>query len=124
MKLLFALFRTILVAPHLALAQVISNSAVAPGTEVAVEHSYLQSNAPPNGCGCFSLSGGGLSVSTPIRTGRFASAFDADFAHGTTPRGYDLTLSAFTAGVRYRPMPFGTLERLQWGTGRRGPCQR
>jgi outer membrane immunogenic protein len=105
MKLLFALFLAILSASQLAFGQAISNAAASTGTEVAVQYSYVRSNAPPGGCGCFSLNGGAVSVAQPIRTGRFAFAVDADVAHGTAPRGFDLTLSAFTGGVRYRPMP-------------------
>ena len=80
-------------------------------TEVAAEYSYLRSNAPPGGCGCFSLNGGSISIAQPVRSGHFAFVVDATIDHGSqiasgsTAGGYDLTLAAFTGGVRYRPKP-------------------
>jgi len=80
-------------------------------TEVAVEYSYLRANAPPAQCDCFSLNGGSISLAQPIRSGRFAFVFDTTISHGSEigTGGYDLTLAAFTGGVRYRPLP-----RARW----------
>jgi outer membrane immunogenic protein len=83
--------------------------------EVGFEYTYAHANAPPGGCGCFSLNGGSISFAQPVYSGHYAGVFDADFLHASTanPSGYDVSLSAFTAGVRYRPIlhnawsPFG-----------------
>jgi peptidoglycan-associated lipoprotein len=58
-------------------------------------------------CDCFSLNAGGGSLAQPLGSGRFALVFDATISHGSgiSTAGYDLTLSAFTGGVRYRPLP-------------------
>ncbi len=83
--------------------------------EVGFEYTYAHSNAPPGGCGCFSLNGASISAAQPLYSGHYAGVFDASFIHASTnsPTGYDVSLSTFTAGVRYRPIlhkpwsPFG-----------------
>ena len=74
--------------------------------EVAVEYTYVHSNAPPGGCGCFSMNGGSIQVAQPFRSGRFSFAFDATFggSSSVSSNGYDVTLSTFTGGVRYKPL--------------------
>lgn len=76
-------------------------------TEVAAGYTYIRANAPPGQCGCFSMDGGSISVAQPIRSEMFAAVFDATIeqASGVSRYGYDLTLSLFTVGVRYRPLP-------------------
>lgn len=76
-------------------------------TEIAGEYTYVRSNAPPGGCGCFSLNGGSVSLARPLDTGNWSLIFDATVVHagGISSGGYDLTLSVFTAGFRLRPMP-------------------
>ena len=85
---------------------------------LAVNYSYLRSNAPPNGCACFNLNGGSVTFAWPIATSRLALIGDVMTAHssGIAPYSYDLTLSSYTAGVRYLPrvdhwpiQPFGQL---------------
>jgi len=111
MKKSIALLLFVAFTPILSFAQ--ARSVVDPQhqTEVAVEYSYLRTNAPPAQCGCFSLNGGSISVAQPFRSGRFAFVFDATVSHGSEigTGGYDLTLSTFTGGVRYRPRP-----RARW----------
>jgi len=84
--------------------------------ELALGYSYLHSNAPPGGCGCFNLSGGNAAFAWPLKSGMFALAGDVTVAHAGTisNSGDSLTLSTFTAGVRYLPrlkrsslQPFG-----------------
>ena len=72
--------------------------------ELALDYSYLHSNAPPGCCGCFNLSGG-ASFAWPVKPGGFALAGDATIVHAgaITSTGYSLTLSAFTVGARYQP---------------------
>jgi peptidoglycan-associated lipoprotein len=85
-------------------------------SELALSYSYMRSNAPPGGCGCFNLNGGSATFAWPIKPGRFALAGDVTVDHsGTVSNSGDtLTLSAFTAGARFLPrighsplQPFG-----------------
>jgi peptidoglycan-associated lipoprotein len=73
--------------------------------EVALGYTYLHSNAPPGGCGCFSLNGGGAEFSWTLKDPRFALAADGFGAHqgNAANTGDALTLSAYTAGARYLP---------------------
>ena len=77
--------------------------------DVAFEYTYVHSNAPPGGCGCFSMNGGSVSIAQPFRSGRIAFAFDATFGQstGVSSRNELLTLSTFTGGVRYKPFLHG-----------------
>jgi peptidoglycan-associated lipoprotein len=73
--------------------------------ELAINYTYLRSNAPPGGCACFSLNGGSFDLAWPIRHSRYAVVGDitATHASGITSTGYDLTLSSYTFGGRYSP---------------------
>jgi outer membrane immunogenic protein len=106
MNPLIAITLLLSLAPTVAIAQS-QNHTYRPETrpEVAVEYSYEHANAPPADCGCFSLNGGSISVAKPFGSGHFAFAFDATVANGTSAPQYGVTLSTFTAGARYRPMP-------------------
>jgi peptidoglycan-associated lipoprotein len=120
-NLAFALMLTIAaVSARSALAQKPEQSGTASGNQphadLALGYSYLHSNAPPGGCGCFNLNGGNATFAWPLRSGQFALAGDVTIAHAGTvsSTGDSLTLSAFTAGVRYLPLkvhsalqPFG-----------------
>ena len=74
-----------------------------PRAELAADYSYLRSNAPPGGCGCFNLNGGSVTFAWRLKPS-FALVGDFGIAHAgsITPAGYDLTLSTYTAGLRYR----------------------
>src|ERR1035441_10481891 len=76
-----------------------------PRIEVALDYSYLHSNAPPGGCGCFSMNGGNAAVAVPLKSSAFALAGDLTAAHGSkiSNAGFDLTLTAYTVGLRYKP---------------------
>jgi outer membrane immunogenic protein len=87
-----------------------------PRAELALNYSYLRSNAPPGGCGCFNLNGGSATFAWPVKPGSFALAGDVTVAHAgaISSTGDSLTLSTFTAGGRYLPklghsalQPFG-----------------
>jgi peptidoglycan-associated lipoprotein len=73
--------------------------------ELALDYSYLRSNAPPGGCGCFSLNGGGGAFAWQFNSLPVAVVADADVMHtgSIAGTGTSLTLSTFTAGGRYRP---------------------
>jgi peptidoglycan-associated lipoprotein len=84
--------------------------------ELAVGYTYVHSNAPPGGCSCFNLNGGSASFAWPIASSRFAAVGDvtAVYAGAVSANNFSLTLSAYTAGVRYLPrlnrwpvQPFG-----------------
>jgi outer membrane immunogenic protein len=84
--------------------------------ELALDYSYLRSNAPPSGCGCFNLNGGSATVAWPVKPGKFAIVADLTIANANNidSTAYNLTLGIFTAGVRYllpigrsRIQPFG-----------------
>jgi peptidoglycan-associated lipoprotein len=117
----FVLLLTIAaVSVELAVAQATAQAASASDkplrAELALNYSYLRSNAPPGGCGCFNLNGGSATFAWPVKPGSFALVGDVTVAHaGTVSSTSDtLTLSAFTAGARYLPrlghsplQPFG-----------------
>jgi hypothetical protein len=54
------------------------------------------------------MNGGSISLAQPLSSPQFAFVFDATLAHGSgiSAGGYNLTLSTFTAGLRYRPLPY------------------
>ena len=100
------LFLIALAAPALAQTQPAVN-APHNQTEVAGEYTYAHANAPPGDCGCFSANGGSVSVARPLDTGYWAFVFDTTVVHAgsISPANYDLTLTVFTAGFRFRPAP-------------------
>jgi outer membrane immunogenic protein len=72
-----------------------------PSQEVALDYTYIHTNAPPGGCGCFSMNGGGGSYAYHYRP-RFALVVDAQAAHAAKidATGLDLTLISVLAGPR------------------------
>jgi peptidoglycan-associated lipoprotein len=102
--------------PLVGSAQTTSSASAGPTPEVAFTYSYAHSNAPPGGCGCFSLNGGSASVAIPLRHSPWEIAGDVTVANGSSisSASNDLTLTVFTGGLRYRPnlhlgawQPFG-----------------
>ena len=86
--------------------------------EIALDYTYLRSNAPPASCTCFNLFGGSATFAWPLKLhkGQFALVGDvtAATANGISNGSYSLTLSTYTAGARYSPhvgqsplQPFG-----------------
>jgi outer membrane immunogenic protein len=85
-------------------------------SELAIDYSYTRSNEPPGGCTCFNLNGISATYAWPVKPGHFALAGDVTVVHAGSigASSQSLTLSAFTAGVRYlapvrgsRLQPFG-----------------
>ena len=72
---------------------------------LALQYTYLRSNAPVGQCTCFSPEGGGASIGVPLPGRHFALAGDltAGHASGISTGSYDLTLTVFTAGLRFTP---------------------
>ena len=74
----------------------------APVAELGVDYNYVRTNAPPDGCGCFSMHGG---------NGWFAYNFSRGFgvvaevssqrASDISGSGEDLTLTSYLFGPRY-----------------------
>jgi outer membrane immunogenic protein len=71
--------------------------------ELALGYNYLHSNAPAGDCGCFSLNGGNVSVAVPLNRAHLSIVGDIGVAHAgsISNTGLDLTLSTYTAGLRY-----------------------
>jgi len=89
-----------------------------PRADLALDYTYLRSNAPPGGCGCFNLNGGSATFGWQIGQSHFALVGDVSAAEAgkISSNGYGLTLIALTAGARYQlrlghsPLhPFGQL---------------
>jgi outer membrane immunogenic protein len=72
-----------------------------PSQEVALDYTYIHTNAPPGGCGCFSMHGGGGSYAYHYRPS-FALVVDAQAAHAAKidATGLDLTLVSVIVGPR------------------------
>ena len=104
-------------------AQAVAQAPVQPGAsakpyraEVALGYSYVHSNAPPGGCGCFSLNGGNATFAWPVKPGSFALVGDVTIVDSgaLSGSGANLILSTYTVGGRYLPklghsplQPFG-----------------
>jgi peptidoglycan-associated lipoprotein len=72
--------------------------------ELALDYTYLHSNAPPGGCGCFNMNGGSASFAWPVRSGRVAIVGDLTIDGSSEPissHNFNLTLGTFTVGPRY-----------------------
>lgn len=72
--------------------------------DVAVTYDWVHTNAQPGDCGCFSLSGAGLSGSWIVRP-RVAAVADVSSETSRTAgqASSSLTLTSYTVGVRYYP---------------------
>jgi len=105
MRTRVALLLTIAAVSTTAGAQTTAAHPADSGPELSLQYTYLRSNAPVGQCGCFSPQGGSASFAVPLRAGPFFLAGDVTVGHaGEISRtGYDLTMSIFTAGVRYQP---------------------
>ena len=76
-----------------------------PAPQLALQYTYLRSNAPVGQCTCFSPEGGSASISLPLPGRHFSLAGDVTAGHtsGISNGNYDLTLTVFTAGLRITP---------------------
>jgi outer membrane immunogenic protein len=71
--------------------------------EVAVGYNFVHTNAPPTGCGCFSLNGGTASVVRQFNPSvGLAGEFDGVTNSKVDVAGHSLTLLTVLAGPRYR----------------------
>jgi outer membrane immunogenic protein len=106
----------VFILPLVCAAQATAVQQDMPRAELALGYSYVHSNLPPGGCGCFGLNGGNATFAWPIKSSGFALAGDVTIAHAgsASSTGDGITLSTFTAGGRYVPhighsawQPFG-----------------
>jgi peptidoglycan-associated lipoprotein len=97
-------------------AQPSAVSNMPPRADLAIGYSYLHSNAPPGGCGCFNMNGGSAAFAWTLKPGSWALVGDVVSTHssGVSAAGYGLTLTAFTGGVRYLP-PVGHFSLHPFG---------
>jgi len=74
-----------------------------PHPELALDYTFLRSNAPPGACRCFNLSGGSVNAAFPLGASRWRLTADATFAHtgSVANSGKSLTLNSYTVGPRY-----------------------
>jgi outer membrane immunogenic protein len=82
--------------------------------EIAAGYSYFRTNAPPGGCGCFSMNGFVLQAGFPVNRRGFSVVGDLDWetAHNVLNTGTRFGLVSLAAGARYRLIhggwePFG-----------------
>jgi peptidoglycan-associated lipoprotein len=87
-------------------------------SDLAIDYSYLRSNAPPGGCTCFNLNGASVNFAFPALPGRFALVADLtiDNLGKVNNTALSLTIGTFTVGARYLPkmhhsplQPFGQI---------------
>ena len=84
--------------------------------ELALDFSYLRSNAPPNGCTCFNLYGGSATFALPLARGPISAVADFTMAQSGSiaSNAFSLRLATYELGARYEPQlhwhglhPFG-----------------
>lgn len=73
--------------------------------ELAIDYSYVRSNAPPASCTCFNLNGGSGTFAWPVKQGGFAAVADLTIDHASAigGSGLSLSLTTLTGGTRYVP---------------------
>jgi len=112
MKILYALTLILLSATYpRAEAQTASR------TDLALGYTYIHSNAPPDGCGCFHFNGGSVSASWKLNSWwRIAGQFSAAHAGNISSSTLSPTMTTYLIGPRYkltkgshRVVPFSNL---------------
>jgi outer membrane immunogenic protein len=70
--------------------------------EIALDYTYVHTNAPPGGCGCFSMNGGSGSYAYHFGP-QFAAVIEVGAVHGSNidASGLDLTLTSYLGGPRF-----------------------
>jgi outer membrane immunogenic protein len=73
-----------------------------PPNEIALDYTYVHTNAPPGGCGCFPMNGGSGSYAYHLGP-QFAAVIEVGAVHAANVRasGLDLTLTSYLAGPRF-----------------------
>jgi len=71
--------------------------------DIGVDYNYVWSNAPPGGCGCFSLNGGNVWAAFNFkRSLGIVAELASQHASDVSGTSADLTLTSYLAGPRYR----------------------
>ena len=94
--------RSLLALFLLSIASVKLMAQTQPSNEIALDYNYVHTNAPPGGCGCFSVNGG--SGSYAYHPGpQFAMVIEVGAVHASKidASGLDLTLTSYLAGPRF-----------------------
>ena len=69
--------------------------------DIALDYNYVHSNAPPGGCGCFSLNGGNASAAWFIGPHvALVADIGSAYTNKATSSGLDLTLTNYLFGAR------------------------
>ena len=94
--------RPLLALLFLSIASVNLMAQTQPANEIALDYTYLHTNAPPGGCGCFSMNGGSGSYAYHLGP-QFAAVFEVGAVHAAKvdASGLDLTLTSYLAGPRF-----------------------
>jgi outer membrane immunogenic protein len=96
------------VALSLVLAAACAASAVAQSNspalwEAGAGYNFVHTNAPPSGCGCFSMNGGTASIAYQLTPSfSVAGEFNGVGNGNVNASGHSLTLLTYLAGPRYR----------------------
>jgi outer membrane immunogenic protein len=102
---LLAVMSVLVAQAHAQAAQPVKPNQPVP-RQLALNYNWAHSNAPPGGCGCFSLNGGSTQLAWPIARTKFSLI--ADFAMVTQPdalsSGRSLRLDTYLGGAQYRPL--------------------
>jgi outer membrane immunogenic protein len=92
-----------------------AQQAETPRVEISAGYTYVRTNAPPGGCGCFSLNGGSASVAYRVMR-HFGLVGDLAVVHNGNVNGSNLgvTLTSYTFGPQFslpihRLTPFGRI---------------
>src|SRR5689334_7656735 len=102
------IWKRIIVLLGLTLALLPSKSAIVSAQspsfmEVGASYNYVRTNAPPGGCGCFSMNGGGAWISYgPFAAVSIVGELGMQHASNVSGSGAGLTLTSYQAGLRYR----------------------
>ena len=100
-----------LLAISIIFAAVCSLPAIAQSTpsanwEIGAGYNFVHANAPPSGCGCFSMNGGSASANRQFTPSfSLAGEFNSVTNGSVNTSGHSLTLLTFLVGPRYRFVP-------------------
>ena len=94
--------RSLLALLFLSIASVDLMAQTQPYNEIALDYTYLHTNAPPGGCGCFSMNGGSGSYAYYMGP-QLAWVIEVGAVHAAKvdASGLDLTLTSYLGGPRF-----------------------
>jgi outer membrane immunogenic protein len=76
--------------------------------EVGAGYNFIHTNAPPSGCGCFSMNGGTATIARQFTPSfSIVGEFNGVTNGNINASGHSLTLLTYFAGPRYRLAPAG-----------------